>query len=389
MVMTGEIKIGESVRVQPSNQETRLARIVTFDGDLERAVAGQCVTLVLEKSVDVGRGHLICGISDDARCADFLEAIVVCTGESSLLVGRWYHLKLGAKVVHAQIAEFKHKSEMNNFAIAGTRSLAMNEIGLCTLNLRELLAYDLYEQNRDTGGFILIDLVTNDTVGVGFIRAGDLKADDVPWQRVETTKGSRSSLKNQPPGIIWFTGISGAGKSTIANLVEKMLHVQGRHTYLLDGDNIRHGLNSDLGFSDADRVENVRRVAEVAKLMADAGLLVLVALISPFRAERRAAREMVPAGEFVEIFVDTPLEVAEARDVKGLYEKARHGDLPKFTGIDSPYETPEGPEVHIRTTNMTAEEAAKTVLRYLEANLLRDCSSRETVREVPVQRSAT
>jgi bifunctional enzyme CysN/CysC len=289
--------------------------------------------------------------------------------QSPLLRGRSYRLKIGTATVLAHVSEVQHRIDIDTFARAPAGTLKANEIGKCTFELDEPLAFDRYEHSRDTGGFILIDRITNDTVGAGLVSSGTLKAQDVPWQKIEVTRSSRSLLKKHAPAILWFTGISGAGKSTIANLVEKRLHAEGRHTYLLDGDNIRHGLNRDLGFSDVDRVENVRRVAEVAKLMADAGLVVLVALISPFRAERAAAREMVSEREFIEIFVDTPLEVAEARDVKGLYRKARLGQISAFTGIDSSYQVPEHPELHIETTAMSALEAAEEIVAYLDRNL--------------------
>jgi bifunctional enzyme CysN/CysC len=290
-------------------------------------------------------------------------------GDSPLLPERSYRLKIGTKAVLAHVSEVQDRIDIDTFARAPTDILSINEIGRCTFELDEPLAFDLYEHSRDTGGFILIDRVTNDTVGAGLIYSGRIRAADVPWQKIEVTKSSRSSLKKHAPAILWFTGISGAGKSTIANLVEKKLHAQGRHTYLLDGDNVRHGLNRDLGFSDADRVENVRRVAEVAKLMADAGLVVLVALISPFRAERRAAREMVPEGEFVEVFVDTPIDIAEARDVKGLYRRARLGQIRAFTGIESLYEPPEHAELHIMTAKTSALDAAEKIVNYLEKNV--------------------
>jgi bifunctional enzyme CysN/CysC len=262
--------------------------------------------------------------------------------------------------------QVKNKLDLESLAPATAETLSANDIGTCKLMLEEPVAFDPYEDNRDTGGFILIDRVSNDTVAAGLIRSGELMFRNLPWQTVEVSKRSRTSLNRHPPAVLWFTGISGAGKSTIANLVEKMLHAKQRHTYLLDGDNIRHGLTRDLGFSDADRVENVRRVAEVARLMADAGLIVLVALISPFRAERRTARERIGDEEFIEIFVDTPIEVAEARDAKGLYKKARRGKLVEFTGIDSGYEMPENAELHIQTTSMSAEAAAEKIVAFLE-----------------------
>jgi bifunctional enzyme CysN/CysC len=369
LIAAGAINRGDAIKVQPSDRAARVQDIVTFDGSLDRAVAGQSVTLRLDKPLDIGRGHLISGANAEPGCADSFEATLVWMGDLPLLRGRSYRLKLGAKSVPTQISQVKHKIDIETLTQVPAETLTLNEIGLCTLMLDEPAAFDLYEQNRETGGFILIDRVTNDTIAAGLIRKGELNSRNVPWQAIEVSKASRSSLKKHPPVILWFTGISGAGKSTIANLVEKMLHARGTHTYLLDGDNVRHGLNRDLGFSDADRVENVRRVGEVARLMVDAGLIVLVALISPFRAERRVAREMVPPGEFVEIFVDTPLHVAEARDAKGLYRRARRGGLKAFTGIDSSYELPEHPELHIETTKLSAEEAAHRIVAYLSGLL--------------------
>jgi bifunctional enzyme CysN/CysC len=366
MIAAGCVEVGQHIQVEPSGQVAGISEIVTFDGHLERAVYGQSVTVILDKQIDVGRGNVICAIETPARCADSLDAIVIWLGESPLVRGRSYRLKIGTNTVFAQVAGIKHKVDIDTLQLVSADALTMNEIGYCHLALDEAVAFDIYEQNRQTGGFILIDRISNDTVGAGLVQTGALKHGDVPWQSIEVSKTSRCVLKKHPPAVLWFTGISGAGKSTIANLVEKMLHAEGRHTYLLDGDNIRHGLNRDLGFSDADRIENVRRVAEVAKLMADAGLIVLVALISPFRAERRAARQMIGKEEFIEVFVDTPLEIAEARDAKGLYGKARRGEIHEFTGIDSGYEVPERPELHIDTTRTAAESAAKSVVDFLE-----------------------
>jgi bifunctional enzyme CysN/CysC len=371
VVASGAIAVGERIRVQPSGQEARVTEIFTFDGRLDRAIGGQCINLVLDAQLDVGRGHLIAGTSAAPACGDTLYATLIWMGDSPLLRGRSYRLKIGTMSVLARVLEITHQIDIDTLASHPVDTLTINQIGTCTLRLEQAVAFDIYDHNRDTGGFILIDRVTNETVAAGLVRAGELKSDDVPWQRLEVSRSSRSALKQHPPGILWFTGISGAGKSTIANLVEKKLHARHCHTYLLDGDNVRHGLNRDLGFTDGDRVENVRRMAEVAKLMADAGLLVLVALISPFRAERRSAREMLSGISFIEIFVDTPLQVAEARDSKGLYRKARRGELSAFTGIDSKYESPEHPELHIETTKMSAEQAAEVIAAYVERHLLR------------------
>ena len=370
LVAGGSIKVGEKVKVQPSGQEANVSRIITYDGPLENAGAGELITLTLDNELDIGRGHVICGTEGGAECADTLEATVIWMGESPLMRGRSYRLKLGSKTVTSQITRIRHKVDVDTLAELAADTLKTNEIGACTLALDEPVAFDAYNHNRHTGGFILIDRISNDTIAAGLIRSGELKHRDVPWQRIDVSKISRSTLKNQRPAVLWFTGISGAGKSTIANLVEKMLHAQGRHTYLLDGDNIRHGLNRDLGFSDSDRIENVRRVAEVAKLMADAGLIVLVALISPFQAERRSARKTIGDDEFIEIYVDTPLKIAEARDPKGLYVKARQGQLAAFTGINSTYETPEKPELRIDTTSTLPGTAAERIVTFLERHFL-------------------
>jgi bifunctional enzyme CysN/CysC len=370
MIVAGNAEVGQEIKVQPSAEIAKIAEIVTFGGRPKRAVAGQSVMLVLDRQIDIGRGHLISSVQDAAACADSLEATIIWMGDAPLLRGRSYRLKIGANTVLAHVTTIKHKLDIGTLRPLPADTLTVNEIGACSLILDAPVAFDTYAQNRDTGGFILIDRLSNNTVGAGLIEFGEVKHADVPWQNIEVSKNSRSTLKKHPPAVLWFTGISGAGKSTIANLVEKMLHAQGRHTYLLDGDNVRHGLNRDLGFDAADRVENIRRVAEVAKLMADAGLIVLVALISPFRTERREARGMVGAEEFIEIFVDTPLDVAEERDVKGLYRKARRGELTAFTGIDSPYEMPEYPEIRIDTTRSSAESAALEVVAYLERKLI-------------------
>jgi bifunctional enzyme CysN/CysC len=365
-IASGRIKAGAAIKIVPSNQDARIADIVTFNGPLGGAAAGQAVTVTIDRKIDVGRGHILCAAQTPASCADALEASVIWMGDSPLVRGRSYQLKIGPKSTFGQIVRVSSKIDLETFAYVPAETLGTNEIGICSLTLDEVVAFDPYEQNRETGSFIVIDRVSNDTIGAGLIQTGELRFRDVPWQIIEVTKASRSSLKNHPAAVLWFTGIPGAGKSTIANLVEKMLHANGRHTYLLDGDNVRHGLNRDLGFSDSDRVENVRRVSEVARLMADAGLVVLVALISPFRAERRTARKTIGDEEFVEIFIDTALELAEARDVKGHYRKARRGDLTGFTGIDSEYQRPEHPELHIETSKMSAEEAARKIVTYVE-----------------------
>jgi bifunctional enzyme CysN/CysC len=366
LVVGGTVRPGDRIRVVPSGSETTVARIVTYDGDLDEAVAGESITLTLRDEVDASRADVIASASDPPGIADQFEAHVVWMSEDEMLPGRRYLVKVGASTVGATIDHPKHGVNVNTLEHVAARTLALNEIGVCNVYLDRPVPYDRYIDNRDMGGFIVIDRMTNATVGAGLLHFALRRADNVRWQAVEINQHARAALKGHRPAVVWFTGISGAGKSTIANIVEHKLHASGRHTYLLDGDNLRHGLNRDLGFTTADRVENVRRVAEVAALMADAGLIVLVALISPYRAERRLARDRVGGGGFCEVFVDTPLDVAEARDRKGLYGKARRGELPNFTAVDAPYETPEHPEIHIRTTEMTPEAAAERVVRHLE-----------------------
>ena len=361
----GRVCPGDRVRVLPSAHEAQVARIVSFDGDLPEAVAGQSVTLTFDREIDVSRGDMIVEASNPATVADQFETTIVWMADEPLLAGRPYWLKIGSKTVSATITDIKHQLNVDTLEPLPARTLELNAIGVCNLQTDQPIAFDPYEANRDTGGFILIDRLSNATVGAGLIHFALRRAHNIHWQALDVDRESRAALMGQRPAVLWFTGLSGAGKSTIANLVEKRLHGLGRHTYTLDGDNVRHGLNRDLGFTDADRVENIRRVAEVAKLMADAGLIVMVSFISPFRAERRMARELMREGEFIEVFVDTPLAQAEARDVKGLYAKARTGELKNFTGIDSPYERPENPEIHVDTTRETPEEAAERLVDYL------------------------
>ena len=364
-IVAGTVSRGEKLRVLPSGRESRVARIVTMDGDLERAVAGQSVTLTLEDEIDVSRGDVLACASSPPAVADQFETTLVWMSDEPMLPGRPYWMKIGTKQVTATITEPKYKVNVNTLEHLAAKKLGLNEIGVCNVSLDHPIAFDPYAANRDTGGFILIDRLSNHTVGAGLIHFALRRSQNIHWQALDIHKGSRAALKGQKPCVLWFTGLSGAGKSTIANLVEKQLHALGRHTYLLDGDNVRHGLNRDLGFTDADRVENIRRVAEVAKLMTDAGLIVMVSFISPFRAERRMARSMFESGEFFEVHVDTPLAVAEARDVKGLYAKARRGELKNFTGIDSPYEPPEMPEIYIDTTSRRSEESASAIVEEL------------------------
>ena len=361
-VAGGSIRPGDRVRLQPSGRESRVARIVTQDGDLEQALAGQAVTLTLTDELDISRGDLISAADAPAEVAGQFEAVVLWMGEQPMLRGRTYLMKIGARTVAATISPLKYRVDVNTLEHLAAEKLELNEIGVCELELDQEIAFDRYADNRDTGGFILIDRQSNQTVGAGMLQFALRRAHNIHLQHVDVDKAGRSAMKRQKPCVLWLTGLSGAGKSTIANLVEKKLHAAGHHTYLLDGDNVRHGLTKDLGFTDADRVENIRRIAEVAKLMLDAGLIVLTAFISPFRAERRMARGLLGAGEFFEIFVDAPLSVAEQRDPKGLYRKARRGEIKNFTGIDSPYEAPEAPEIRIDTAAMTPEDAAERVL---------------------------
>ena len=367
-VSGGAIRPGDRIRVQPSGRESTVTRIVTMDGDLDIAVSGQSVTLTLADEVDISRGDLISAASAPAEVANQFETTILWMNDDPMLPGRPYLLKIGPSTVQATITAPKYRINVNSFEHVAATKLELNEIGVCNIALDRRIAFDPYVQNRDTGGFILIDRLTNATVGMGLIHFALRRSANIHWQAMDVDKQARARLKGQKPAVLWFTGLSGSGKSTIANILEKKLAALGRHTYLLDGDNVRHGLNKDLGFTDADRVENIRRVAEVARLMTDAGLITLVSFISPFRSERRMAREMLEPGEFIEVHVDTPLEIAEARDVKGLYAKARAGQILNFTGIDSPYEVPLEPELRINTASSTAEEAADRLLEYLARN---------------------
>ncbi|MBC7982360.1 MAG: sulfate adenylyltransferase subunit CysN [Candidatus Obscuribacterales bacterium] len=367
LIASGAVQVGDHLRALPSGKQSKVTRVVTMDGDLPRAVAGQSVTITLADEIDISRGDVLVPADSSASVADQFQVTIIWMHEEPMLPGRPYLFKLGAKTVTASIAQPKYKVNVNTLEHLAAKQLELNEIGVCNLNLDQAIAFDSYTDNRETGGFVLIDRITNDTVGAGLIQFALRRADNIHWQALDVNKQARAQQKLQTACVLWFTGLSGAGKSTIANLVEKKLHAAGRHTYLLDGDNVRHGLNKDLGFTDADRVENIRRVAEVSKLMVDAGLIVLVSFISPFRAERRMARDSLQAGEFIEVFVDTPLSEAEKRDPKGLYRKARRGEIRNFTGIDSPYEAPEHAEIHLDTTQMDAEHAADAIVAQLRA----------------------
>ena len=365
-VAGGVVHPGDAVAVAASGRPATVTRIVTRDGDLSEAPAGSAVTLTLDREVDISRGDVLSAADNRPEVSDQFAAHVIWMSVEPMLPGRSYLLKCGTRTVGAAVSELKHRVDIESFKQLAAKTLALNDIGFCNLSLAEPIAFDLYDANRTTGSFILVDRFTNATVAAGMIRFGLRRATNIHWQVLAVDKGARAAAKGQKPAILWFTGLSGAGKSTIANLVEQKLHLMGRHTYMLDGDNVRHGLNRDLGFTDADRVENIRRVAETAKLFVDAGLIVLVSFISPFRSERAMARELVEGDEFIEIFVDAPLAVAEARDPKGLYKKAREGQIRNFTGIDSPYEPPVAPDLHLQTADHDAEGLAERVLAYLE-----------------------
>ena len=366
LIASGVIRPGDKVKALPSGRESTVDRIVTFTGDLPEAVAGQSVTLTLTDEIDVSRGDVLAAAASPPAVADQFEATLIWFDEEAMLPGRPYLLKLGTRTVAVQVGEPKYKVNVNTLEHLAARRLELNEIGVCNLTLDAPIAFDPYAENHDLGGFILIDRISNRTVGAGLLHFALRRSQNIHWQALDVDKAARAASKGQKARVVWLTGLSGAGKSTIANLVEKRLAVEGRHTYLLDGDNVRHGLNKDLGFTDADRVENIRRIAEVGSLMVDAGLIVLVSFISPFRAERQMARDLMGEREFVEVFVDTPISEAERRDVKGLYAKARAGELKNFTGVDSPYEAPENPEIHIDTTKLSAEQAAEQIFAWLE-----------------------
>ncbi len=365
LIISGTVDVGTRVRVLPSGRQSHIGRILVGDRDATSAVAGQSVTVTLSDDVDVTRGDVIADAEAPPAVADQFEATIVWMHEQPMLQGRSYLMKLATQTVTATVAPLKYKVNVNTLEHVAAKTLALNEIGVCGIEFGKPVVFEPYRENRDLGGFILVDRISNTTVGAGLLHFALRRAQNVHWQALDISKSARAEMNGQQPCVVWFTGLSGAGKSTIANLLEKRLHAMGRHTYLLDGDNVRHGLNKDLGFTDADRVENIRRVAEVSRLMVDAGLVVLVSFISPFRAERRMARELVETGEFFEVFVDAPLAVAEGRDPKGLYKKARSGDLKNFTGIDSPYEEPESPEVRVDTTRLSPERAVEIILSQL------------------------
>jgi len=365
-IVAGVVRPGDEIVVLPSGRKTRIDRIITYNGDIEAAQAGDAVTLTLADEITVSRGDTICAPSAPAQISDQLAAHVIWMNEAPMLPGRSYLLKSGTQTAMATFTALKHKINVITLEHQAGKMLELNDIGFCNLSLNRPLVFDPYRNCRDMGGFIIIDRFSNATLGAGMIEFGLRRATNIQWQALDVDKRARAEIKGQRPCVLWFTGLPAAGKSTIANLVEKKLYAQGRHTYLMDGDNVRHGLSKDLGFTDADRVENIRRIAETAKLFVDAGLIVMVALISPFRSERQMARELFADGEFIEIFVDTPLEICERRDPKGLYRKARAGLIKNFTGIDSVYEAPVDSEIHLSAGNADADELAQQIVTELE-----------------------
>jgi len=365
LIATGSVRPGDTIRVLPSGKTSAVTRIVTLDGDLDQAVAGQSVTLCLADEIDCSRGDVIALADAPPQVADQFEATLVWLNDEALIPGRAYWLKLGTQTVSATVQHPKYVVNINTMEHMAAKTLDLNAIGVVEVTADKPVVFEPYVDNRTLGGFILIDKITNATVAAGMLHFSLRRAQNVHWQALDITREARAAMKGQTARVLWFTGLSGSGKSTIANLVEKKLHALGKHTFLLDGDNVRHGLNKDLGFTEADRIENIRRVGEVARLMTDAGLIVITAFISPFRAERDMVRAMMEPGEFVEVFIDTPLEEAERRDVKGLYKKARQGKLKNFTGIDSPYEAPDSAEIHVDTTREQAEDAAERIVDHI------------------------
>ena len=366
-IVAGNLQPGDAIRVLPGGHTTTVAEIVSINGPLDAAISGQSVMIRVADEIDIGRGDLICAASDPAEVADQFEASIVWMHDEPMLPGRRYVLQSGPTTAGVTIGAPKYRIDVNTWDHLAATTLELNEIGVCNLSLDRPIAFDPYERCRDTGGFIIIDRITRATVGAGMLHFALRRSHNIHWQSLRVDRQVRQARNGHQPAVVWFTGLSGAGKSTIADLVEAALHARGGHTYLLDGDNVRHGLNRDLGFTDADRVENIRRVVEVAKLMTDAGLIVLVSFISPFRAERAAARAAIDDGHFIEVHVDAPLDVAEARDPKGLYAKARAGELANFTGIDSPYEPPEQPEIYVDTTMLDPAAAAEMIVNWLDA----------------------
>jgi len=364
-IASGTLRPGDRVTVAASGRETRIARIVTADGPLARAEAGNAVTLLLEDEIDLSRGDILSASEAPVAVADQFQAHLIWLNEAPLLTGRTYLFKIGTRTTSGSVTRIRHRVDLNTQGELNADELRLNEVGVVNLGLSVAVGFESYAEGRDLGGFIVIDRQSNATIGVGMIDFALRRATNITWHELDVDRTARAALKGQRPAVLWFTGLSGAGKSTLANLLERRLHAEGRHTYVLDGDNVRHGLNRDLGFTEADRVENIRRVAEVAALMADAGLLVIVSFISPYRAERDAAREKLPAGEFLEVFIDTPIEECRRRDPKGLYRKADAGLIQNFTGVDAPYEAPLAPEIHVRTPDGTPEELTERILQDL------------------------
>ncbi|MCE7026368.1 sulfate adenylyltransferase subunit CysN [Jiella avicenniae] len=362
---SGTVSVGEELVVAASGRKSTVKSIVTYDGEKENAIAGEAVTITLTDEIDISRGDLLCDANQRPEVADQFSAHLIWMHDDALVPGRPYLFKIGTKTVPGSVTEIKYNVDVNTFQHLAAKKVDLNEVSVVNLSFREPIAFDAYADNPETGGFIVIDRLTNLTVGAGMIDFALRRASNIHWQAVDLDKHRRGEAMGQRPAAIWFTGLSGAGKSTVANLVEKRLFALGKHTYLLDGDNIRHGLNRDLGFTEVDRVENIRRVAEAARLFVDAGVIVLCSFISPFRSERRLARDLLEPGEFVEVFVDTPLHVAEKRDPKGLYKKAREGRIKNFTGIDSPYEPPERAEITLAGGMAAPEELADQVVEYL------------------------
>jgi bifunctional enzyme CysN/CysC len=365
-IVSGCVRPDDPVIVSQSGLSAKVLRIVTADGDLDQAYAGDAVTLVLDREIDISRGDVLASTEARPEVSDQFAAEVLWLAEDDLLPGRSYLLKIGTATTPATISALKHRIDINTYEKKPSRKLEMNGIGMCNVSTARPIAFDAYHAIRDMGAFILIDRFTNQTVGAGMINFGLRRASNIHHHAMDVSKADRAQLKGQKPAILWFTGLSGAGKSTVANIVERKLSQAGLHTYSLDGDNVRHGLNRDLGFTDEDRVENIRRIGEVGKLFVDAGLLVTCSFISPFRSERQMVRELVEEGEFIEVFVDTPIEVCMQRDPKGLYKKAQAGEIKNFTGFDSPYEAPESPEIRVDTTTVSAEEAADQVIAKLK-----------------------
>ena len=368
LIGSGTVSPGDKIRVLPSGTESTIERIVTWEGDLELAGAGRSVTLTLSDEIDISRGDIITTTESPCSSADQFQTRILWMDESAMMPGREYLFKSSTQNASMTLGRLKHRIDVNTLDELPGKVLDMNEIGVCNISLSSRIAFDSYQQDPSMGGFIIVDRITNNTVGMGLIDYALRRADNIHWQSMDVTKQSRGEQKGQQPRLVWFTGLSGSGKSSIANILEKKLQSIGRHTITLDGDNVRHGLNRDLGFTKADRVENIRRVGETSKLMVDAGLICIASFISPFEAERLMVRKLVDEGEFVEVFIDTPLAVCEERDIKGLYAKARTGEITNFTGISSPYESPENPEIRIDTTQVSAEEAADIILNYLTQN---------------------